>query len=104
MIHIFSVYLNLPSQLLLTLNFYSLSTLPSTLSMQVADMRRAMEDLRHQGRQRVAALITEGTKHTLHTSSPHTLHTSSPHIHSKHPLHTLSTHLLHVACDMWHVT
>ena len=96
MIHIFSVYLNLPSQLLLTLNFYSLSTLPSTLSMQVADMRRAMEDLRHQGRQRVAALITEGTKHTLHTSSPH--------IHSKHPLHTLSTHLLHVACDMWHVT
>ena len=32
----------------------------SQTEAQVADMRRAMEDLRHQGRQRVAALITEG--------------------------------------------
>ena len=61
-------------------------------------MRRAMEDLRHQGRQRVAALITEGIKHTLQSSSPHIL--------STHPLHTfsthLSTHLLHEACGTWH--
>ena len=49
-------------------------------------MRRAMEDLRHQGRQRVAALITEGIKHTLQSSSPH----------------ILSTHLLHEACGTWH--
>ena len=38
--------------------------------LQVADMRRAMEDLRHQGRQRVVSLISEvrsTLSHCLHS-------------------------------------
>ena len=72
-------HLNPPSLPILTLSPHqppfltlppSLPINPCTFPVQVADMRRAMEDLRHQGRQRVAALITEGT--VTSSSSRHT--------------------------------